>query len=157
MNVAEQAVLAKSQAASRDPLTVFHSMPPPFPFKVPRLWRHQAKEFAGAFYEGHQRFGPNIPKNPGGVSLDFTAERSAMFRKQFPTVKLFVAWNWPQFVKIARQISIEMLRPDSNCTPHMKEEIYETVIAPYDAVIYEADWESINDFIVSNWARRAKP
>jgi len=157
MNVGEQADLAKSQAASRDPLTVFHSMPPPFPFRVPRLWRHQAKEFAGAFYDGSQRHGPSIPKTPGGVNLDFAAERSQMFRKQFPTVKLFVAWNWPQFVKVARQISIEMLRPDSNCTPYMREQIYEAALSEYDASIYEADWESINDFIVSNWAHRAKP
>lgn len=157
MNVGEQADLAKSRASARDPYQVFHTMPPPFPFKVPRLFRHQAKEFAGTFYEGSQTFSaPTIKKDPAGVSLDFTAERSAMFRRQFPTAKLFVAWMWPQFVKTARQISIEMLRPDSNVSDHMREEIYEAVTAPYDSEIFEADWGSLNDFIVSNWAKRKK-
>lgn len=118
-------------AEAKDPKRVdISKMPPEYPYKVPRLIRMTAKEFAGAFYEGMQSFTP--ASAAGDMAPKAYAERrTEQFRAYWKSQKLYVAWCWPLFVKDAHTTLVKMLA-DRTVSQHQKDEIYDTVIQNFD-------------------------
>ena len=126
----------KAQEATRH---VFANRPPPFPYRVPRMLRHLAKEIAGQFYDGHQRHSaPPLDFRKELVHMDVMADRSKEFRTMFPNQRLYVLWMWPYFVKLAREWQVAMLGMP-HISEHMKERIYECHLADYDGPAFEPD------------------
>jgi hypothetical protein len=47
---------------------------------------------------------------------------------KYKTAKAFARANLNKFIPKAVEILLQMLKPDSNCTPEMREEIYEALM-----------------------------
>lgn len=115
-----------TQNRTRRPDGLDLSKPPPVPysFPVPTLYRRTAKAFAGAFYEGKQRFVSIKSPASNMAPPDAEAERTNAFRRNWPSQRAYVAWCWPIFVGAAREHLVSLLHPDSNITDFMREEVY---------------------------------
>lgn len=106
--------------------------PPPYPYKVDKLIKHQAKEYAGVYWEGVQRY--NVP----GSDKPFADPRSAEFRKAWPVQDLYVLWCWPLFVKEARKNLAKMLG-QNRVDEKAKIAIHEALTAEFDKQAYEPE------------------
>lgn len=69
------------------------------------LLRRTAKEMAGIFYDGN---------------------RSKKFREVFPNQRLYVRYNWPEFVNQARDALLTLMSL-STTSKHVKDEIYDAI------------------------------
>jgi hypothetical protein len=136
-------------------VAVFNSMPPPYPFACPYLFRHVAREMAGRFYDGTQRFNlPALPRREAETRRDYAGPRSEKFRDLFKSEKAYVAWMWPYFVKDAREVCVIQLREGSGVSRFQKEEIYEALLKAYDARAYDHD--NIADLVARTIHARRK-
>lgn len=109
--------------------------PPPYPYRVHRQIRHTAKEFAGAFFEGAQFYFEALSVS----DKEFAQDRSKEFRKHWRSVDDYIAWCWPLFVKDARKHLTELLGRQG-VSEHLKESIYEAVVAEYDAFAFTPEF-----------------
>ncbi len=110
---------------------VVNRMPPPYPFKLPYLLRHTAKELAATFYDGGQRYTKIDIATGDFAPPQFEPDRSRAFRKTFPHRKFFVAWCWPLFVRTARA-SLAAMLGNPTVPEHMKKEVYDCLLSEYD-------------------------
>lgn len=80
----------------------------------PLIWNTTA-EFAAVWFE---------------AALSSGLERGKYVGRGDKPIRMFVQDHIEKFLPMTISILIEMLKPTSNCTPHMREEIYEALMDP---------------------------
>jgi hypothetical protein len=121
--------------------------------------KHLAKEIAGQFHESEtqiseegaiESYDPVVhgfDKRRFDKAVEERQKRSLRFRRAFPKVKDYILGHqhmpdgsiqyvkpgWLHHVDRARQMLVLMLgQPDARVSPHMKEEIYEAILADHE-------------------------
>lgn len=64
------------------------------------------------------------------AAIFYDAGRSSKLTSEFKTPEAFAKRYFERFLPMVIKNFIEMLKPDSNCTEHMKQEIHEALTDP---------------------------
>jgi len=129
--------VGQNDLAKMRPVVDTSKRPPPYPFRVPRVIRHHAKSLAEVFWEGFQLYSaPEAASQDHPVTLPFELHRSVWFRRAWPDRGLYVLWQWPQFVKVARSELIAMLGMPG-VHENIKQPIYKALLEQQDDIILD--------------------